>query len=97
MLDAIREALYSLEDSTSILRDYKQNIDFSPERVNQVEERLNLIHSLKKKYGDSIQEILQYAEKAKSELDTINSSDEQLEQLKDHEKKAVKRSKKFRS
>ncbi len=95
VLDAIREALYSLEDSTSILRDYKQNIDFSPERVNQVEERLNLIHSLKKKYGDSIQEILQYAEKAKSELDTINSSDEQLEQLKDHEKKAVKEAKNF--
>jgi len=93
ILDTIRETLYSLEDSTSILRDYKNNIDFSPARVNQVEERLNLIQSLKKKYGDSIQEILQYAEKAKIELETINSSEEQLEQLKDLEKKTVKEAK----
>lgn len=93
ILDTIRESLYSLEDSTSVLRDYKSSIDFSPERVNQVEERLSMIHALKKKYGDTIQEILQYAEKAKSELETINSSDEQLEQLKDQEKKAVKEAK----
>ncbi len=93
ILDTIRESLYSLEDSTSVLRDYKNSIDFSPERVNQVEERLNFIHALKKKYGDSIQEILQYAEKAKSELETINSSEEQLEQLKDQERKTVKEAK----
>ena len=93
ILDTIRESLYSLEDSTSVLRDYKNNIDFSPERVNQVEERLNLIQALKKKYGDTIQEILQYADKAKSELETINSSEEQLEQLKDQEKKTVKEAK----
>jgi len=93
ILDTIRESLYSLEDSTSILRDYKNSIDFSPERINQVEERLSLIHSLKKKYGDSIQEILQYAEKAKSELETINSSEEQMEQLKDQERKTVKEAK----
>jgi len=93
ILDTIRESLYSLEDSTSVLRDYKSNINFSPERVNQVEERLNLIHSLKKKYGDSIQEILQYADKARSELETINSSEEQLEQLKDQEKRTVREAK----
>jgi len=93
ILDTIRESLYSLEDSTSILRDYKNSIDFSPARVNQVEERLNHIHALKKKYGDSIQEILQYAEKAKNELETINSSEEQLEQLKDQEKNTVKEAK----
>lgn len=93
ILDTIRESLYSLEDANSILRDYKNSIDFSSARVNQVEERLNLIYALKKKYGDSIQEILQYAEKARNELDTINSSDEQLEQLKDHEKRTVKEAK----
>ena len=93
MLDKIREALYSLEDSSSELRDYRNSIDFSPERINQVEERLNTIQGLKKKYGDSIQEILQYAEKAKTELDAINSSDEEMEQLKADEKKTVKEAK----
>lgn len=89
ILDAIREALYSLEDSSSTLRDYRNSIDFSPERINIVEERLNLIQGLKKKYGDSIEEILAYAEKAKQELESITSGDELLENLKAAEKKIV--------
>jgi DNA repair protein RecN (Recombination protein N) len=93
MLDKIREALYSLEDSSSELRAYRNSIDFSPDRINQVEERLNTIQGLKKKYGDSIHEILQYAEKAKTELDAINSSDEEMEQLRADEKKTVKNAK----
>lgn len=93
ILDTIRESLYSIEDSTSVLRDYKNSIDFSPERVNQVEERLDLIHTLKKKYGDTIQEILQFADKAKTELETINSSEEEMEHLKEQEKKTVKEAK----
>jgi len=93
ILDTIREALYSLEDSTAVLRDYKNNIDFSPERINQVEERLNLIQNLKKKYGDTIQEILLYAERARNELETINSSEEELENLKLEERKTVKEAK----
>ncbi|MCL2154308.1 MAG: DNA repair protein RecN [Leptospirales bacterium] len=93
LLDTIRESLFSIEDSVSILKSYRNGIDFSPARVNQVEERLNLIQSLKKKYGDTIQDILQYADKAKIELENINSSEEQLEQLKDQEKKIVKEAK----
>ncbi|MCL1833880.1 MAG: DNA repair protein RecN [Leptospirales bacterium] len=93
LLDTIRESLFSIEDSVSVLRSYKSGIDFSSARVNQVEERLNLIQALKKKYGDTIQEILQYAEKAKVELENISSSEEQLEQLKDQEKKIVKEAK----
>jgi DNA repair protein RecN (Recombination protein N) len=93
LLDTIRESLYSIDDSVSILKSYKNGIDFSSARVNQVEERLNLIQSLKKKYGDTIQEINLYAEKAKIELENISSSEEQLEQLKDQEKKAVKEAK----
>jgi DNA repair protein RecN (Recombination protein N) len=88
-LDAIREALYSLEDSSSTLRDYRNSIDFSPERINIVEERLSLIQGLKKKYGDSVEEILTYAEKAKQELESITSGDELLENLKAAEKKIV--------
>lgn len=93
ILDTIREALYSLEDSSSTLRDYRNSIDFSPERINVVEERLNLIQGLKKKYGDSIEEILAYAEKARQELESITSSDEALEQLKAEEKKIVSEAK----
>ena len=93
LLDTIRESLFSIEDSASVIRSYKSGIDFSSARVNQVEERLNLIQALKKKYGDTIQEIVQYAEKAKIELENISSSEEQLEHLKDQEKKIVKEAK----
>ncbi|HOQ11085.1 MAG: DNA repair protein RecN [Spirochaetes bacterium ADurb.Bin218] len=93
LLDKIREALYSLEDSSSEIKSYKRNIDFSPERINEVESRLNLIQGLKKKYGNTIEEILQYAEKAKSEIEAINSSDEEIESLKVAEKKTVKEAK----
>lgn len=95
LVDTIREALYSLEDSSATLRDYRNSIDFSPERINQVEERLNLIQGLKKKYGDSIEEILAYAEKARQELESITQGDEALENLKAEEKKIIAEAKKI--
>ncbi len=95
LVDTIREALYSLEDSSATLRDYRNSIDFSPERINQVEERLNLIQGLKKKYGDSIEEILAYAEKARQELESITQGDEALENLKTEEKKIIAEAKKI--
>jgi DNA repair protein RecN (Recombination protein N) len=91
ILDTIRESLYSLEDISVSLRDYEGGVDFSPERINQVEERMNSIQLLKKKYGDTIEEILAYADKARLELEAINSSEEELENLKAEEKIVVKK------
>lgn len=81
VLDSVSQALYSLEDVSSFLRNYEKNMDFTPERINSVEERLSLISSLKKKYGDTIADILAYGEKASRELDTISSGDEEKEKL----------------
>lgn len=92
-LDSVRNSLYALEDSASFLRGYESNINFSPERINQVEERLALIASLKKKYGDTIEDILAYAEKARRELDTISSSEEEKEKLRESYRAAVKEAK----
>ena len=94
VLDSIREALYNLEDASNFLRDYEKNIDFSPERINQVEERLALISSFKKKYGSTIEEILEYAEKAQKELDAINSGEEEIGRLKEEFRLAVQDAKK---
>lgn len=89
-LTNLTEAFYSLEDVAVYLREYRTHIDFSPERINQIEERLAFISSLKKKYGDSIDEILDYAEKARRELHAITSSEEEIERLKDEEKAVMK-------
>jgi len=81
-LEAVKQALYSLEDAAVFLRDYEKGIDFSPERINDVEQRLSLISGLKKKYGDTIEDILAYREKAQKELDAVTSGEEELEKIK---------------
>ncbi|HOO72664.1 MAG TPA: DNA repair protein RecN [Spirochaetota bacterium] len=89
-LEAVKEALYSLEDAAIFLRDYEKNINFSPQRINEVEERLALISGLKKKYGGTIDEVIQYADRARRELEAITSSDEEIDRLKQEYRKAVK-------
>jgi DNA repair protein RecN (Recombination protein N) len=81
ILETVRTSLYSLEDAAADLRAFEKDIQFSPERINQVEERLSLISSLRKKYGNTVREVLDYAEKSKRELDAISSSEEQIEKL----------------
>lgn len=92
-LESIRSALFSLEDNSSFLRDYEQSINFSPDRINDVESRLSLITSLKKKYGKTVQEILEFRDKSAKELESISSSEERIEQLKEEYKNKVKETK----
>jgi DNA repair protein RecN (Recombination protein N) len=74
-----------LTDLASNLRSYLEIIEFNPSRLNQVEERLNLIHNLTRKYGDSITDVLAFAEQAHEKLKSITQSGERIESL---EKKA---------
>nr|NIQ93484.1 DNA repair protein RecN [Desulfuromonadales bacterium] len=48
---------------------YLQEIEFEPARLEKVEERLNLIFSLKRKYGETIEEVIAFGEQAQKELD----------------------------
>lgn len=93
ILETIKDALYSLEDASGAIRGYGKNIDFSPERINEVEERRALISSLKKKYGDTVEAVLEFAEKARRELHAITSSDEELERLNNEYRTTVKEAK----
>jgi DNA repair protein RecN (Recombination protein N) len=75
------EVSYQLEDLVQSLRAYRDQIEFDPVRLRQVEERLDLIHSLKRKYGDSIEEILAFGQAAQRELEAITHSEERVEEL----------------
>jgi len=90
ILESIRESLFSLEDVSGILRDYEENIDFSPQRINQVEERISLINNLKKKYGDTIKDILDYKDKITHENEAFSSSEEEMEKLEIEYKEIIK-------
>lgn len=69
---------YQLEDLGALLRDYRDQIEFNPRRLEQVEERLALIRNLERKYGDSIAEVLAYAQRARTELETIQHSGQRI-------------------
>jgi len=89
VIETVRESLYSLEDVSLFLKDYEENIDFSPDKINEVETRLALISTLKKKYGDSVDEILEYLEKAKRENEAISSTDDEMERLNEEYQNAL--------
>jgi len=92
-LDGIRNSLYSLEDAAQFLRDYERGINYSPQRVNDVEARLSLIATLRKKYGATVAEVLDYAEKSRRELEAISTSEERVGALKAEYQKAVREAK----
>jgi DNA repair protein RecN (Recombination protein N) len=81
MRELAETASYQLEDLARSLRDYRDEVEFNPRRLNQVEERLVAIHSLQRKYGDSIDEVLAFADRARHELETIEHSEERIEEL----------------
>jgi DNA repair protein RecN (Recombination protein N) len=81
-LKSAKDALPLLEETSYFLRDYKDSIDCDPSRLALIQERLELIKSLKRKYGASIKEILDYREKSLLELEDLQHSEETLDTLK---------------
>ena len=72
---------YELEDCASSVQDALDNMDYDPARAEYIENRLDTINMLKRKYGVDIPAILAFLEKAKAELDDITFSEEKLAQL----------------
>jgi len=81
-LEEIKSSRLTLEENSRMLRDYQEKIEFNPHRLEEIEERLDLIHRLKKKYGDSIEEILHYREKIDKQREQIIHREEEMEQVK---------------
>lgn len=79
--DSAQAIFDNLSDLSRSLRLYLEEIEFNPKRLDQVEERLALIHTLKRKYGDSIAAILEFSQKAGAELDSITHAGERIEAL----------------
>lgn len=79
--EVISNAYYQLEDLSYQVRNELESLEFDPERLNYVESRLNEINHLKRKYGQSVEEILIYSAKIEEELDTIKNRDNHLNKL----------------
>lgn len=76
-----RENLYSLGELKNDLSDFLSQIDYNPEELEEIEERLDSIYRLSLKYGDTEEEMLQYLAKIQSELEKLESSDELINQI----------------
>lgn len=79
--DRINSTRYELEDIFDTLHSILDNINFSPERLDEIEERLDLISSLKRKYGATINDIITYLNNSKDKLYELENCKEQINNL----------------
>lgn len=75
------EAYFQIQDSADEIRSYGESIDYNPQKLDMMQSRLNDIDKLKRKYGNTIEEILNYLAKAKEKLTYIENYDDNLAKL----------------
>ncbi len=79
--DSLEEIVYGLEELAREVRSYGENLNYDPQRLEEVQNRLELIRNLKRKYGGSIDEVMAYLIKAQEELAGLSYSGERREHL----------------
>ena len=88
--DKVADLMYQVQDVAEEARDARDDLSYSADELEQIEARLDVIHRLRRKYGVTCADILEYLEKAKAELDEIEFADDHLERLKGKLKKVEK-------
>ncbi len=74
-----------VEEIIFTLHNYADSVEYDPDRLNELEERLELIGALKRRYGGSIETVLAYADRARDEMNHIEHSEERLNELRKQE------------
>ena len=91
VLEQANDVLYRLEDLVAAMRDYRDNLDFDPGRMEQIEERFLLLRTLQRKYGGTVAEMLAGAEAAAVELHRLTHSAEHMAGLQAREDELLAR------
>ena len=84
LLDTISDVIHGL-------RDYLEEIEFNPKRLEDVEERLDLLHSLTRKYGGNISAVIAYGADARKQLETITGAADRINELEMQEAKLLEK------
>ena len=84
-VESVDALTHQVDELARALRSYRDGIEYSPARLQELEERLDLINSLKRKYGSTIEEIMAFGERASQELEKLDYSEERVEGLKSRE------------
>ena len=88
--ERITDLMYQVQDVAEEVRSARDDLSYSADELERIEERLDTIHRLRRKYGVTCADILEYLEKAKQELDEIEFADDHVERLKKKLKAAEK-------
>ncbi len=78
----ITDLMYQVQDVAEEIRDARDSLSYSNEELEQIESRMDIIHRLRRKYGATCEDILEYLDKAEKELDAIEFADGHIERLK---------------
>lgn len=76
--ESVAGAFYQLQDTSTEIKRILDQLEFDPERLNEIEQRLALLQSLKRKYGSSVEDMLLYQEEQADELDKLLNRDQRL-------------------
>jgi DNA repair protein RecN (Recombination protein N) len=85
LLAQVQVILDSIAELTRDVQGYLEGIEFNPARLAEVERRLDLIYNLKRKYGDTVENVLEFLEAARAELETISHASERILELESEE------------
>jgi len=88
--EKVADLMYQVQDAAEEVRDARDELSYSADELESIESRLDIIHRLRRKYGASCEDILEYLENAKQELDEIEFADDHIERLKIKCEKAKK-------
>ena len=80
--DKVADLMYQVQDVAEEVRDARDSLSYSADELEQIESRLDVIHKLRRKYGATCEDILEYLKNAQKELDDIEFADDHLERLK---------------
>lgn len=81
LMESLQNALYTVQDVATELRAYRDGVEFSPERLSEVQERLHVIRTLKRKYGDTVEAVLDYLREVTEKLERLQGGEERAEEL----------------
>ena len=79
--ETVQTAYFSLSDVASDLNQELSTLEYNPEQLNNIETRMDIINQLKRKYGDSVAEMMAYHEKISQEIEHLEHSESHSEQL----------------
>lgn len=81
LAESVSNSFYQLEDAARTIRNEMDFLEYDPARLAEIEDRLNEINQLKRKYGKTVEEIVEYASKIEEEIETLLNKETHIDHL----------------